>query len=258
MTTRDKQQVARQFSRAAASYDSAAGVQHRAVTQLLEMPSLAAIEGHWCDIGCGTGTALPHLKHRGAKQLTGIDMAEGMLKAASQHQDQNTQLLLADADALPIDNNSVNGLFSSLMLQWSENPQHTLQEWQRTLKPRGTLAIATLLPGTQHELKQAWQAIDNHPHVNEFTTQETIIKALKTSGFTNIVLHQECLTEYYDSIQALLRGLKNIGATNVNQGRRTGLGGRDALRQLAAHYPIDSDGRFPLSYEVLWITAVAT
>ena len=41
MTTRDKQQVARQFSRAAASYDSAAGVQHRAVTQLLGMPSMA-------------------------------------------------------------------------------------------------------------------------------------------------------------------------------------------------------------------------
>lgn len=258
MTTRDKKQVARQFSRAASSYDSAAGIQHRAVTQLLETPSLTDIDGHWCDIGCGTGTALPHLKLRGAKHLTGVDMAEGMLQAAAQYQDEHTQLLLADADDLPIKSQVVNGVFSSLMLQWSENPQHTLQEWQRILKPGGTLAVATLLPGTQRELKEAWQTIDNHPHVNDFISQDAVIAALKASGFKNIMQHQECLTEHYGSINELLRGLKNIGATNVNPGRRSGLGGRSALRQLAAHYPIDAEGRFPLSYEVLWITATTT
>lgn len=262
MTTRDKQQVARQFSRAASSYDSAAGIQHRAVTELLNqldgyLPSTASFHGHWCDIGCGTGTALPHLKHRGARLLSGIDLSEGMLAAAAQHKDEQTQLILADADDLPAQSASVNGIFSSLMLQWSEDPLRTLQEWRRILKTGGTLAVATLLPGTQRELKQAWKSIDDHPHVNEFANQDSMAAALKTSGFSDIRLHQDCLTEHYPSIHDLLRGLKRIGATNVNQGRRSGLGGRDALRQLAAHYPVDNEGRFPLSYEVLWITATA-
>lgn len=274
MTTRDKQQVARQFSRAASSYDSAAGIQHRAVTELLNQldgylpaslseiqaepqPNATPIHGHWCDIGCGTGTALPHLKHRGAQFLSGIDLSEGMLATAAQHKDEQTQLILADADDLPIQSASVNGIFSSLMLQWSEDSQRTLHEWRRILQSGGTLAVATLLPGTQRELKQAWQTIDDHPHVNEFASQDTMIMALKTNGFRDLTLHQQCLTEHYASINDLLRGLKRIGATNVNQGRRSGLGGRDALHQLASHYPVNAEGLFPLSYEVLWITATA-
>lgn len=265
MTTRDKQQVARQFSRAASSYDDAAGIQHRAVNELLsrldEFNSRVTdnpLAGHWCDIGCGTGTALPHLKFRGADKLIGIDLAEGMLQAAAQHQDEHTTLLLADADDLPLANNSIDGIFSSLMLQWSEDLARTLSEWARVTKPGATLAVATLLPGTQRELKQAWDAIDDRPHVNQFADQSTIIKALTDKGFKNIHTHQACLFEYYASINDLLRGLKRIGATNVNSGRRTGLGGREALRQLAEYYPVDEEGRFPLSYEVLWITATAT
>jgi malonyl-CoA O-methyltransferase len=59
-------------------------------------------------------------------------------------------------------------------------------------------------------------------------------------------------------VTQLLRGLKDIGATNVNAGRRAGLGGRQALKELEEVYPTEEDNgniRFPLSYEVLWIYA---
>jgi len=257
MTGRDKRQVAQHFSRAAQSYDRAASIQQRAVTALLH--KLPALSGHWLDIGCGTGVALPHLRLKGANRVTGIDLAEGMLEAAASHADPQTDLLLADADDLPLPDCSADGVISSLMLQWSEAPEETLKEWRRVMKPGSRIAIATLLPGTQRELQQAWGAIDDRPHVNEFEAPERLNHALTQAGFTDIVFEQDCLTEYYDSVPDLLRSLKAIGATNVNAGRRAGLGGRAAIEALSRHYPTTlhmGQTAYPLSYEVLWIYAL--
>ena len=257
MKGRDKRQVAQHFSRAAQTYDRAASIQQRAVTALLNQ--LPALSGHWLDIGCGTGVALPHLRLKGANRVTGIDLAEGMLEAAASHADPQTDLLLADADDLPLPDCSADGLISSLMLQWSEAPEETLKEWRRVMKPGSRIAIATLLPGTQRELQQAWEAIDDHPHVNEFETPKRLNHALTQAGFTDVVFEQDCLTEYYDSVPDLLRSLKAIGATNVNAGRRAGLGGRAAIEALSRHYPTTlhmGQIAYPLSYEVLWIYAL--
>ncbi len=257
MTGRDKRQVAQHFSRAAQTYDRAASIQQRAVTALLNQ--LPALSGHWLDIGCGTGVALPHLRLKGANRVTGIDLAEGMLEAAVSHADPQTDLLLADADDLPLPDCSADGLISSLMLQWSEQPHSTLREWARVLKPGGTLALATLLPGTQRELLQAWRSIDDKPHVNNFISAADLQQALLQAGLRSVSRQQSLLQEHYDSLTSLLRNLKAIGATNVNAGRRAGLGGRAAIEALSRHYPTTlhmGQTAYPLSYEVLWIYAL--
>lgn len=256
MAPRDKQLVARQFSRAASSYDSAAKVQQQVLHKLLQPQ--AHISGHWLDIGCGTGAALPMLNELGADDLTGIDLSSGMLEEArhlcKQKQISST-LIEADADSISLPDHCADGVISSLMLQWSEDTQATLAEWLRLLKPGGQLLVATLLPGTHREIKQAWQAIDQRPHVNEFLPQETLLGHLNSLGFQNVFSRTDTLRPEYDSLTELLRYLKQIGATNVNPGRRDGLGGREALRQLAEHYPVNEAGRYPLSYEVLWLSA---
>lgn len=256
MAPRDKQLVARQFSRAASSYDNAAKVQQQVLQQLL-LPK-TAIKGHWLDIGCGTGTALPMLAEIGADDLTGIDLSSGMLDEARRlcdQQESRCNLIEADADTIPLPDKCADGIISSLMLQWSEDTQATLAEWLRLLKPGGQLLVATLLPGTHREIKQAWQAIDQRPHVNEFLPQQTLLSHLMSLGFQNVSNRTDTLRPEYDSLTELLRYLKQIGATNVNPGRRDGLGGREALRQLAEHYPVNAQGRYPLSYEVLWLSA---
>lgn len=250
--SRDKRLVARQFSRAATSYDAAAEVQQFALNQLLQLlPD--QLSGHWLDIGCGTGAAVAPLLEKGTIQLTGIDMAAGMLQQAQQKY-QNSQLswLQADADQLPLADATVEGVVSSLMLQWSETPATTLKEWHRALKPGGVLAVASLLPGTHQELQQAWQAIDQRPHVNRFTGQGDICRAIKDAGLILEQQQQRCYTQWFAGLTPLLRCLKAIGATNVNPGRATGLGGRFALQQLQHHYPKDSQGQYPLSYQLHW------
>ena len=181
-----------------------------------------------------------------------------MLEEARRQCDQkqiSSTLIEADADTIPLPDHCADGIISSLMLQWSEDTQATLAEWLRLLKPGGQLLVATLLPGTHREIKQAWQAIDQRPHVNEFLPQETLLGHLNSLGFQNVFSRTDTLRPEYDSLTELLRYLKQIGATNVNPGRRDGLGGREALRQLAEHYPVNEAGRYPLSYEVLWLSA---
>lgn len=252
---RDKRLVAQQFSRAAHSYDQAAGIQLQVRNQLLSRLQRVngPLFGHWLDIGCGTGLTLPRLQQLGAQQVCGIDLAFGMIRSARRFASPTIGLLQADADQIPLADASCDGLFSSLMLQWSEQPHSTLQEWTRVLKPGGTLALATLLPGTQRELLQAWRSIDDKPHVNNFISAADLQQALLQAGLRSVSRQQSLLQEHYDSLTSLLRNLKAIGATNVNPGRKSGLGGRRALQQLDNAYPRDRNGLLPLSYQVQWL-----
>jgi len=263
---RNKQQVSQQFSRAASSYDQAATIQQQALDRLFELlrQQQPHIHGNWLDIGCGTGQAFAPLQLLGADHIFGVDLAEGMLDVARRKSEQLScpvTLSQADADRLPFDeaglakSEGIQGVVSSLMLQWSEQPQITLQEWFRVAAPGSTLAVATLLPGTHDEIRQTWANIDEYRHVNEFASAETIEDAVTASGWQLQHWQCECLQEHYDNVTSLLRGLKAIGATNVNNGRRPGLGGRKLVRQFEQFYPKASDGHCPLSYQVCWFIA---
>lgn len=256
---RDKQSVARQFSRAAATYDNAATIQQQANRCLIEFAQTHHIkfDRHWLDIGCGTGAAIKQLLDLGAEQITGYDLAPGMVEFSQQRYQSfmNVAVKCADADQLPLAQDSAQGIWSSLMLQWSEHPQTTLKEWFRVLNPGGQFLCATLLPGTHNELKQAWQTIDQQVHVNKFTPADELLMALASAGFTEIQHQEITLVELYPDLPSLLRNLKAIGATNVNPGRRQGLGGRAALKQLASRYPSNSDGQLPLTYNLCLLKA---
>lgn len=254
---RNKQQVSHQFSRAAATYDQAAQVQARALDGLLRRlqqhrPS-GWIQGQWLDIGCGTGKAFEPLRALGAQGITGVDLSEGMLRQAQQRTDDHTHLLLADADALPLQDNSMDGLISSLMLQWSENLTITLQEWARVLKPGGTAAIATLMPGTHQELQQAWAHIDDFVHVNQFSSADQLCHSARKAGLHIKTLEQLPLVEHHPDLRTLLRQLKAIGATNVNTGRQPGLTTRKTLSKLEQNYPRDDQQQLPLTYQAGWL-----
>lgn len=93
-----------------------------------------------------------------------------MLEQAKASSSETIRWLNADAEQLPVPDNSTDLIFSNLMIQWSTRPELVLAECQRILKPGGILAISTLLAGTLEELKQAWAYADpGRPHVNRFT-----------------------------------------------------------------------------------------
>jgi malonyl-CoA O-methyltransferase len=145
-------------------------------------------------------------------------------------------------------------LFSSLMLQWCNDPDRVLRECRRVLRPGGVLHFSTLGPDTLIELRRSWQAADPvHAHVSRFIDMHDLGDALGRAGFAEPVLDVERITLTYDDARDLMRDLKAIGAHNATAGRARGLTGRQTLaRMLAAYEGYRRDGKLPATYEVVF------
>lgn len=237
--TVDKRRVAESFGRAAAHYDSVAQVQRQIGQRLLQgLP--AENRGPWLDLGCGTGYFTPRLVDR-CESVLGLDLAEGMLEFARQRlrnerPGQPVQWLCGDAEALPLADAALAGVFSSLAIQWCANLPLLFGELQRVLQPGGRVLLATLGPRTLHELRQAWSAVDDYTHVNHFAPAETLQRAIAASGLQLNSWQSEEIVLRYADVRDLTHALKTLGAHNMNAGQSSGLTGRQRLLQFKLAY----------------------
>jgi malonyl-CoA O-methyltransferase len=256
--TLDLPRVRTAFSRAATTYDAAAVLQDKVRAELLERLDVLRMEpGVVVDLGAGTGQATIALKRRyPASRVIAMDMALGMLQQAQRRQTllRRFDRVAADAAGLPLQDASTDMLFSSLMLQWCNDPDRVLRECRRVLRPGGVLHFSTLGPDTLIELRKSWQAADPvHAHVSRFIDMHDLGDALGRAGFAEPVLDVERFTLTYDDARDLMRDLKAIGAHNATAGRARGLTGRQTLaRMLAAYEGFRRDGKLPATYEVVF------
>jgi len=266
---RKKQQVASQFNRAAKTYDGAARIQHFSALELAQQLQFiqdtnhSTIAGTWLDLGCGTGFAVPTLIRQGADQVVGADLAHSMCLASEEKlHNLPFNAITCDAENLPFAKHSFDGIYSNLMVQWSEQLTDLFYEAQRVLKPGGLFAFATLGPRTMFELKQAWQHVDPYTHVNQFDSKSDLASVCE-EFFDIESIQQQDVVQHHPSLTSLLKELKAIGATNVNSGRRPGLGGRERLRKLEQAYRQQSvtdnttsdNDSLPLTYDLIWVIA---
>jgi ubiquinone/menaquinone biosynthesis C-methylase UbiE len=94
------------------------------------------------DVGCGTGMLLGPLLER-ARHVVGIDMSAKMLLAAKKRA-PGAFLVLADADNLPFADGSFDVLVSVTLLQNMPDPNRTIREIARVIRPKGTAIITSL------------------------------------------------------------------------------------------------------------------
>jgi len=257
----DAQRVRDSFSHAAATYDAAAVLQAQVRDELLHRLEVLRMEPDVVvDLGAGTGQASIALKRRyPGSRVVAMDIAQGMLLQARKRQTllRRFDRVVADAAALPLGDASVDMLFSSLMLQWCNDPDQVLRECRRVLRPGGVLHFTTLGPDTLVELRKSWQAADpGHAHVNRFIDMHDLGDALMRAGFAEPVLDVERYTLTYDDARGLMRDLKAIGAHNATAGRARGLTGKSTLnRMLAAYEGFRREGKLPATYEVVFAQA---
>src|SRR5512135_3371830 len=96
------------------------------------------------DVGCGAGRAMGPLATRyPSAEVVGLDLSEGMLRQRdSRMRDrwprwlggQPRLLVAADAGRLPMADESVDLVFSNLMLHWHPEPHALFPEWRRVLR----------------------------------------------------------------------------------------------------------------------------
>ena len=257
---RSKRAVAQSFGNAAASYDNAAQLQRDVANNLLRQSEFTAQQTELStpktllDIGCGTGGISAQLAKSHA--VVALDLAEGMLRYARVHHvDENLTWLCGDAENLPLAGASIDTIFSSLALQWSENPGAAFIEIARVLRDGGSAYIATLGPHTLHELRNAWQQADDRVHVNGFIAREQLNAAVARAGLTVQSWREENIMLRYRELRELTRELKSIGAHNVNSGRPDGLTSRARLQRFSAAYETqrDTEGFLPATYQVWYL-----
>jgi malonyl-CoA O-methyltransferase len=256
-----KRDVRRAFDRAAATYDDAAVLQHEVCARLLEhLDPIVLAPRRVIDLGCGTGHAFNALaqRYRGAL-LVGIDIAPAMLSRARQRMPwwqralgRRTSLVCADAERLPVLAASVDLVFSNLALQWCA-PDRVFSEVARTLVPEGLFLFSTFGPDTLRELRSAFAKADGLPHVNTFVDMHDLGDALVNSGFADPVMEMETVTLEYDTVEAVARDLKAIGAVNSLPARARGLQGRSRWKRMSTAYEsFRREGQLPATYEVVY------
>jgi malonyl-CoA O-methyltransferase len=271
----ERHRIGRRFSAASGSYDSAARLQAMVRTELLErLPNFKVTPRRVLDLGAGTGHATLELKRRYRDALVvGMDLAPGMLREAGQRlgwrerwlggrlagrRGSRFERVAGDAYRLPLADHSIDLVFSSLMLQWCDDLDAALAEIHRVLQPGGLLLFSSFGPATLQELRAAWAAVDDAPHVNRFLDMHDVGNALMQAGLDQPVLDTDTHELQYDTPLELMRDLQRIGANNVAAGRRRGLTGRRALAAMTSRYEtFRRDGALPATYEVVYGVAWA-
>jgi len=249
----DKRQVAASFSRAAESYDAVAELQRNVGTQLLAHLPASLQPRHWLDLGCGTGYFTRALAERYAHgEGLAVDIAEGMLRHARPHGGA-AHFIAGDAEALPLQSDSIDLMFSSLALQWCADFPNVLSEAQRVLRPGGVLAFSSLCVGTLQELRDSWLAVDGFVHVNRFRRFEDYQQLCAASGLQSLTLQRQAEVLHFADLRSLTTSLKDLGAHNLNPGRPGGLTGRSRIRALIEAYECFRQPQgLPATYQVVY------
>lgn len=252
----DKQRIARSFSKAASSYDAVAGLQRAVGDTLADMLPAEPGAGLALDLGSGTGYFLrkPQTINSPLHWLGG-DLAEGMLTYSRSLQPAlHGRLLGLDAESLPLADASLRGVYSSLALQWCQHLPLLFEELYRVVRPGGWLAFSTLVDGTLGELKQAWQQVDGHVHVNHFASEQAWRAAAEAAGFHLLRWQPEVRVAHYVQLRDLMHELKALGAHNVNTGMSAGLTGKRSWQILVnAYEPMRlASGELPATWQVLY------
>ncbi len=253
----DPRVVRRAFDRAAASYDSAAGVQSEIRGRLLERLEVVRLQPRRVlDLGAGTAHASGALKKRyRSAQVIALDLSPAMLRQSSRLQTllRRFQPVAGDAHRLPLKSASIDLVCSNLMLEWCHDPDAIFREIRRILTPHGLFMFATLGPDTLQELRTAWRPLDRHTHVHRFIDMHDLGDALMRANFADPVMDTERLTVTYPGMKALWRELKASGARNIAQGRPRGLTGRSLFETLQSQAALAlRNGVLPVTLEVVY------
>jgi SAM-dependent methyltransferase len=175
-------------------------------------------------------------------------------------------LIVADEEALPFADGTLDLVVSALALQLVNDLPGTLVQIRRALKPDG-LFLAALLGGeTLNELRQSFAAAESEveggvsPRVAPFADLRDLGALLQRAGFALPVADADRLAVRYDSAFALMYDLRRMGATNALVDRRRTPLRRATLMRMAEIYArrfADADGRLRATFEIVWLSGWA-
>ncbi len=245
--------VQQSFNKSAKSYNSVAVLQKEIATRLMaKLQIINANAGIILDLGAGTGISSKILQDNFAKSnILALDIAKETL-IINRNNNNSIQQICADSYKIPLKDNSVDIIFSNLMLQWCFNLDELFKELQRVLNTNGLLIFSTFGPDTLYELKYSWQQVEDNNHVNQFSDMHTIGDILLANKFLSPVMEAEYINLTYEKVRHLMLDLKKLGANNINNPNKTLTGKGKFQKMLQEYEKFRINDKIPATYEVIY------
>jgi SAM-dependent methyltransferase len=114
----------------------------------------------WLDVGCGTGALCAAILERCAPaSLAGVEPSEGFLDSARRNLAGQVALYQGKADALPLEDGSVDVVVSGLVLNFVPDPRSALAEMRRVARRGGRIAAYVWdYAGRMELMRHFWDA----------------------------------------------------------------------------------------------------
>jgi ubiquinone/menaquinone biosynthesis C-methylase UbiE len=141
--------VVETYSRLADQYASAENQRScwgRVSRSLLDSLAVDLTKGTVADIGCGTGIELARLAAASAPtvQFIGVEPAAKMRELAAERtaEYENVEIVDGSFEAIPLADQSVDYLYSILAFHWVVDPERSVSEIGRVLRPTGKIDLS--------------------------------------------------------------------------------------------------------------------
>jgi SAM-dependent methyltransferase len=174
--------------------------------------------------------------------------------------------VIADLEALPFGEQTLDLAVSALALQFVNDVPGTLAQIRRALKPDGLFLAALIGGASLAELREAFAAAEAEieggasPRVAPFVDVRELGALLQRAGFALPVTDVDRIVVRYASPLELMHDLRRMGATNaLIERRRTPLH-RATLKRMLEIYGerfSDPDGRVRATFEMIWLSGWA-
>jgi len=140
-----KRDVMRRYDITAHMYDMRYAKEQAAKIKVALEGLKAEKYGVVLDAGCGTGILFSYIVDK-AEAIVGLDISRKILLCAKKRVRnlQDVHLILADADSMPLKENSFNHVFGVTLLQNMPNPVKTLNEIMRVAKKNANIVVTGL------------------------------------------------------------------------------------------------------------------
>ena len=174
--------------------------------------------------------------------------------------------VIADEEALPLGDASVDLVASGLSLQFVNDLPGTLIQIRRALRPDGLFMAALLGGETLIELRQAFAEAEAEveggvsPRVAPFVDIRELGALLQRASFALPVTDVDRVIVRYESVFGLMHDLRRMGATNVLIERRRRPLRRSTLLRMVEIYMnrfADADRRVRATFDIVWLSGWA-
>jgi len=178
----------------------------------------------------------------------------------------DTPSIASDDEWLPFADESFDLVTSILSLHAVNDLPGTLLQIRRVLKPDGLFIAAMFGGDTLKELRVAFAAAEEatlggvSPRVAPFADVRDVGGLLQRAGFTLPVTDVERTVIRYRELPRLFADLRAIGETNVLADRRRHALSKRTLAAVVQEYRTrfaDSEGRFPATFDIVYMTGWA-